>query len=99
MPSVCLPWCSWEAEQLILNVRIQPRAKKDEIVGLHDNRLKINLSEAPLEGRANERLLRVIADVFRVAKRDVEIISGRSSRNKRIRIRHPRRLPDWLPTS
>lgn len=97
MPAIALPWCSWKAEELILNVRIQPRAKKDEIVGLQDNRLKINLCEAPLEGRANQRLLKVIAGAFRVAKRDVEIVSGHSSRNKRIRVRHPRRLPDWLP--
>lgn len=68
------------------NVRVVPRASKSEIVGEHDGNLRVRISAPPVDGAANDELVRVLAKFFGVAKSDVEIRSGLSSKAKRIRI-------------
>lgn len=48
-----------------IQVRIQPKSSRDEIVGLHGGRLKIKISAPPVDGKANERLVLFIAKSFR----------------------------------
>ncbi|HYJ91815.1 MAG TPA: DUF167 domain-containing protein [Pyrinomonadaceae bacterium] len=69
------------------DVRVIPRASKTEIVGEHDGALKIKLTSPPVEGAANDELIRILAKGFGVSKSQVEIISGSSSRSKRVRVR------------
>jgi len=69
-----------------INVLIQPRSSRDEIVGMHDGRLKIKISAPPVDGKANERLTEVLARVFHIPKSSVEIIRGRSSKLKTVRL-------------
>lgn len=71
---------------VILNLHIQPRASKNEICGLLDNSLKIRLTSPPVEGAANKLCREFLADLLRVPKSAVEIISGETSRHKRVRI-------------
>ena len=68
------------------NVRVVPRASKSEIVGEHGGNLRVRISAPPVDGAANEELVRVLAKYFGVAKSEVEIRSGLSSKAKRIRI-------------
>ena len=57
------------------------------MAGTHGNALKIRLAAPPLEGRANEALVAFIAKHFGVPKRDVRVVSGERSREKRIEVR------------
>ena len=70
-----------EAELLI-----QPRASKTEAVGEHDGRLKIRLAAPPVDGAANEELIRWLADILGIPKRNVSLISGEAGRRKRVRL-------------
>ncbi len=67
-------------------VRVQPRAAKTEIVGLHGDALKIRLTSPPVDGAANADLLIFLANVFAVPRRAVMILAGESSRSKVVEI-------------
>ncbi len=69
-----------------IDVHVQPRAKKTEIVGMHGNAVKIRLQSPPVDGAANEELIRLLSKKLGVRRNDVELIGGVSSRRKRIRI-------------
>ena len=68
-------------------VRVVPRGRRDEIVGLHGDALKLRLVAPPEKGKANRALCKFLAGQLGVAASDVEILSGRSSRQKRVRVR------------
>ena len=67
-------------------VRVQPRASRSEVVGVYGEALKIRLSAPPVDGAANEQLVIFLADIFAVARRDVRIVTGESSRSKVVEI-------------
>jgi uncharacterized protein len=71
---------------LILHVRVQPRASTEGVAGVQDGALKVRLTAPPLEGRANEALRSLLARLVGIPKRDVEIVSGGTSRTKRVRL-------------
>lgn len=71
---------------LIFSVRVIPRSSKTEIVGEHDGALKVKLRSPPVEGAANAEVIKMLAKSFGVARSAVSIISGETSRNKRVRI-------------
>lgn len=79
--------CTESVGAITFNVRVVPRAAKSEIVAEHDGALKVRVAAPPVEGAANEELTRMLARVFRVPSREVEIISGHSSRTKLVRVR------------
>lgn len=67
-------------------VRVQPRASRSEIAGLHGDALKVRLAAAPVDGAANEALVAFLADELGVPKRAVRIHSGYASRSKLVEI-------------
>jgi uncharacterized protein (TIGR00251 family) len=67
-----------------LLVYVQPRASRNELAGVHDGRLRIRLTAPPVEGAANEALLRFLADWLEVPRSAVRIVAGDSSRRKRV---------------
>lgn len=71
---------------IVFTVRVVPRASKSQIVGELDGALKIRLSAAPVEGAANEELIKTLAKYFAVSRSSVEIISGTTSKTKQVRI-------------
>jgi len=71
---------------ITIDVLIRPRSSRDEIVGMHEGRLKIKISAPPVDGKANERLTEVLSKAFRVSKSNVEIIRGKSSKLKTVRL-------------
>ena len=79
-------WLRVDGDDVILNLHIQPGAKKTEVVGLHGDALKIRLAAPPVDGKANEALLAFIAAKFGVGKTAVALVSGQTSRTKRVRI-------------
>lgn len=72
---------------VILLVRVQPRASKDEIAGEINGALKVRLRAPAVEDRANEALVEFLAELLKTPKSAVRILSGDRSRTKRIEIR------------
>lgn len=75
-------WYRRKNEVITLTLHVQPGAKRSEIAGLHGDALKIKLAAPPIEGRANEALLKFIAGIFAVSLRNVELHRGNQSRHK-----------------
>jgi len=73
-------------DSALLLVRIQPRASKNEIIPMEGGAFKIRLTAPPVDGAANEALVRFLSGVLGIAKTRVEIVSGQTSREKRIRV-------------
>ena len=69
-----------------LSVRIQPRASKNGVTRMEDGSLKIRLTAPPVDGAANEALVKFLSDTFSVSKSQIEIVSGHTSREKRVKI-------------
>ena len=67
-------------------VRVQPRASRSEIVGVHGDAMKVRLSAPPVDGAANAALVELIAEVLGVGRRAVRIVSGESSRSKVVEV-------------
>ena len=72
---------------VILPVRIQPRASRDEIAGEMNGALRVRLQAPAVENRANEALVDFLAQLLKTPKSAVRILSGERSRTKRIEIR------------
>ena len=68
------------------NVRVQPRASKSVVAGELDGVLKIRLAAAPVEGLANEELIRLLAELFDAPRQRIAILSGQASKNKVVSI-------------
>jgi len=79
-------WYRRNGDVITLVLHIQPGAKRSEIVGLHGGALKIRLAAPPIEGRANEALLKFLADLFAVPLRNAELRQGGQSRHKVVEI-------------
>ncbi|MFZ2540879.1 MAG: DUF167 domain-containing protein [Gallionella sp.] len=79
-----------------MNLHVQPGAKRSEIVGLYGEALKIKLAASPVAGRANEALLKFIAEIFSVPLRQVEFKQGYQSRYKVVAISSSRVDPETL---
>lgn len=69
-----------------LAVRVRPGAKKNDVAGIHAGAVKISLTAPPVEGRANEALIEFVAELLRIPRARVSILSGASSRMKALRI-------------
>jgi uncharacterized protein (TIGR00251 family) len=67
-------------------LKVIPNAPKDEIVGWRGSDLTVKITAPPLDGRANDHLRRYLAEIFGVSAVDVEILSGETSRNKRVQV-------------
>lgn len=71
---------------VVFSVRVQPRASKGEIAGEIGGALKVRLQAPAVEGRANEALIELLAQLLKTPKSAVRILSGDRSRTKRIEI-------------
>lgn len=75
-----------KANGLIFNVRVVPRASKSEIVGEMDGALKVRIASPPVDGAANEELIKILSKKFGVVRSAVEILSGHASKQKQVRV-------------
>ena len=73
-------------KELILNIKVEPRSSRSEIVGPYGDGIKVKLTSPPVDGRANKELIDLLSKEFKIRKKDIEIISGQNSRYKIIRI-------------
>ena len=70
----------------VVDVRVIPRAKRTEIVGIRDGALVVKVAAPPVEGAANDAVVDVLAERLRVPRRNIRIVSGAASRRKRVEI-------------
>lgn len=89
-------WYRRNGDLLTLTLHVQPGAKRTEVTGLHGVALKIRLAAPPVEGRANEALLKFIAESFGVPLRQVELKQGGQSRHKVVAITGSKVEPENL---
>ncbi|MGA9524281.1 MAG: DUF167 domain-containing protein [Myxococcaceae bacterium] len=80
------PWLTAVAGGVELAVLVQPRASRSRVVGEHDGMLKIQLAAPPVDGEANSELVALLARLLGVPKRLVTLVSGETSRRKRVRV-------------
>ena len=81
-----MPLISQRDNAAAFAVKVQPRARKNEIKGEIDGALKVALTAPPIEGRANEACIEFFAKLLKVPRSSITIASGASSRNKVLRI-------------
>ncbi|MCX7193263.1 MAG: DUF167 domain-containing protein [Proteobacteria bacterium] len=91
-------WYRRNGEVITLTLHVQPGAKRSEIAGLHGEALKIRLAAPPIDGRANEALLKYVGGLFDVPLRQVELKQGGQSRHKVVAITGSWVAPESLLT-
>ncbi|MEZ6058878.1 MAG: DUF167 family protein [Planctomycetaceae bacterium] len=84
----------WIGSELQVQVRISPRASRDQVNGRMGDRLKVAITAPPVDGKANAHLIAFVAKQFRVAKSQVQIVHGQTSRDKTISVQDPVELPE-----
>ncbi len=87
---------SWDGPDLLLRLRVQPRARRNEMLGTQGDCVKVRISAAPVDGLANAQLIAFLAECFGVAKNRVMLVRGHSAKIKLARILSPVRLPPEL---
>lgn len=86
-------------DALILNVRVQPGAKHDAVMGVAGGALRIRLRAPAIEGRANDALCAYLAELLGTAKTRVKVLKGQGARTKQVAVRGARFSPEavFLP--
>jgi len=69
-----------------LTVRLQPRASRNELAGLHGSALRVRVTAPPVDGLANEALIDFLSQALKIPRRNVCIVSGFTSRTKVVEI-------------
>lgn len=69
-----------------LAVRVHPGAKRNAITGTHNGALKVSLTTPPTDGRANAALIAFLAEQLGIARANVEMLTGQTSRSKTLRL-------------
>jgi hypothetical protein len=83
----------WDGDTLVVNVLGKPAAAKDAVGKPKGAQLKVSVTAQPHNGRATDHMVRFLAPLFGVAVRDIEVVFGRESIHKQLRIRTPSRWP------
>ncbi len=79
-------WLLSTKDGCILTVKVTPRASKSEIAGADPEWLRMRLQAPPVDGKANTELTALLAKTFGLPKRSVELLTGDTSRLKRIKL-------------
>jgi len=90
------PFWRRDGDALLLTVRVQPGAKKDEITGFEDGVLQLRLRAPAVENQANAALCEYLVELFGTAKTRVKLLKGARGRLKRVEVRGARRGPESL---
>lgn len=85
-----------EQDRLYLSLYLQPKASRDQFLGLHGGELRLAITAPPVDGQANAYLQRWLAKQCRVPKSRVVLLSGETSRHKKLMVESPREIPPAL---
>ena len=89
-------WCSPLPGGVRLAVQIAANAKKTEVIGLLDDALKLKLQAQPIEGKANEALIRYLADTLAVPRSAITLTHGHTNKRKLLEILSPTLTPETV---
>jgi len=81
-----LPCLRSQSDGLFLAVKVQPRASRNALVGLHGEELKIAITAPPVDSAANEAVGEFLAETFGLPRRAVTLVRGQTSRHKVFRL-------------
>jgi uncharacterized protein YggU (UPF0235/DUF167 family) len=81
------PWCAVQGADLILRLRVRPRSSPEGIAGVRDGRLLVRVSAAPVDGAANERLMRILSRELATPLATLILTRGVTSRDKDVLVR------------
>jgi uncharacterized protein (TIGR00251 family) len=84
----------WDADTLVVNILGKPGASKDAIGKPKGPQLKVSVTAQPRNGRATDHMVGFLAPLFGVPARDIEVVFGRESVHKQLRIRNPHKWPE-----
>lgn len=87
------PWLQRQNTRITLTLHLQPGAGRTEFAGIHGDALKIRIQAPPVDGKANDALLRFLATTFDVPLQRVSLLRGAGSRRKTVEIRDAGNLP------
>jgi hypothetical protein len=82
--------------ETLLKVYLQPRSSKNEMAGPYRDGIKIRLTAPPVEGKANEALVRFLAKLLEISPSRIEIIKGHHGREKTVKISGLKEIPSQL---
>uniref|UniRef100_E6QTG4 Uncharacterized protein n=1 Tax=mine drainage metagenome TaxID=410659 RepID=E6QTG4_9ZZZZ len=86
----------WDGDTLVLNILGTPGASRDAIGKPRGNQLKVSVATAPEQGKATDAMVKFLAGQFGVSVSQIEVVFGRTSIHKQLRIRAPRKIPTAL---
>jgi uncharacterized protein len=72
--------------ETLVNVRLQPRARRDEVVGERGDAIVIRVTAPPVDGKANAALCAFVAKILRIPSSRVAVVRGQTSRTKVVRV-------------
>jgi uncharacterized protein (TIGR00251 family) len=87
------PFFWWEGDTLVVNILGRPAASRDAIGEPRGHQLEVSVTAAPRRGRATDHMVRFLAGEFGVAPSAIEVVFGRMSIHKQLRIAAPQKLP------
>lgn len=82
-------WCSDIVDGVRMALQVTPNAKRSQVIGSLGNVLKVRLQAQPVEGKANEALIRYLAELLKVPRSRVAITHGHTSKQKIVEARGP----------
>ncbi|HIP42343.1 MAG TPA: DUF167 domain-containing protein [Aquifex aeolicus] len=71
---------------MLINVKVIPKARKEEVKKVSDNQFIVKVKEPPEKGKANERVIELLSEYFGIPKRKIKILRGITGRNKFVEI-------------
>jgi uncharacterized protein len=80
-------------EAALLHVRVQPKARANAVKGWSGEALRVSVTAAPEDGRANHAVIKLLAESFGVAPSSISLVRGAASRDKWFRLPHGVRIP------
>jgi uncharacterized protein len=85
------------ADGILVHCHIQPKASRNAVVGIHNDRLKIQITATPTDGKANAHLLKYLAGFSNLPKSSIHLLRGASSRQKSVLLSGLDDLPGNFP--
>ena len=86
-------WAKRIPQGWLLAIHAQPGARRTEVAGLHGQALKVRVAAPPVEGRANDELIALVAKTLGVPKKSVFVVKGGASRQKTVLVAAPQTDP------
>ena len=81
------PWCQARGADLLLRLRVQPRASHEGFDGLHGDRLRLRVSSPPVDDAANARVVTLLSELLSLPRASFQIVRGGHAREKDVLVR------------